>query len=291
METYGSRPELTLRKGLAEIGRGKSENVAPDVNKVPARKLTNREAFFNKVSARLRDATEPQRQDMHRLAQLLEWRDLVAAKRVQAGEVSLLHQDGRLRLECRLPEPIHGQAVPPEQALQGLEPIYVQDAPGLNNLDWNAGIRGSLQQVVSANLGKVIRLPRGDIAHFNPAYIYAPQAAPAAPAAKFRCVRPTTLTAPRGYIRFATDEKDDEKKGRRHVYIAPLGRRKELPRGGVPILDTPNRIKKQLPRCNRMALVCEYRRTGASGGGLVGGGISGGAFLGGAFLGGHFWGG
>ena len=79
-------------------------------------------------------------------------------------------------------------------------------------------------------------------------------------------------------------------------FDAPLGRRKELPRGGVPILDTPNRIKKQLPRCNRMALVCEYRRTGVSGGGLVGGGISGGAFLGGAFLGGaflggHFWGG
>ena len=71
---------------------------------------------------------------------------------------------------------------------------------------------------------------------------------------------------------------------------------KGTPPGGVPILDTPNRIKKQLPRCNRMALVCEYRRTGASGGGLVGGGISGGAFLGGAFLGGaflggHFWGG
>ena len=60
--------------------------------------------------------------------------------------------------------------------------------------------------------------------------------------------------------------------------------------GGVPILDTPNRIKKQLPRCNRMALVCEYRRTGASGGGLVGGGgISGGAFPGGHFRGGHFW--
>ena len=51
--------------------------------------------------------------------------------------------------------------------------VYYQDSPELNVIDWNISVKTSLDQVAGLRLGHVIELPRADIAHFNPAQIYA----------------------------------------------------------------------------------------------------------------------
>jgi hypothetical protein len=52
--------------------------------------------------------------------------------------------------------------------------VYIQDSPGLNNLDWHVSIEQSMHEVVSRDLGQVIKLPRGDIAQYQPSVLYAP---------------------------------------------------------------------------------------------------------------------
>jgi hypothetical protein len=50
--------------------------------------------------------------------------------------------------------------------------LFVEDKPGLSNLDWTPGMETqTLQQVLAKDLGEVVRLPRGEIAKFKPAFI------------------------------------------------------------------------------------------------------------------------
>lgn len=50
--------------------------------------------------------------------------------------------------------------------------IYVEDTPGLNNLDWQISPQRTLHAVLAGELnGQVVKLPRGDVARFRPTVI------------------------------------------------------------------------------------------------------------------------
>ena len=52
--------------------------------------------------------------------------------------------------------------------------VYHQDTIGLSRLDWAAPIDQALRQVITGRLGRVVRLPAQDIAHFRPSVIWTP---------------------------------------------------------------------------------------------------------------------
>ena len=89
----------------------------------------------------------------------------------------MVREGDQLVMQYRLAEAPIGNPVLPKDIDLNTAFIYVQDSPGLNNLDWGAGIHHSLDQAVSGRLATVVQLPRDDIAHFNPRVIYSPDEA------------------------------------------------------------------------------------------------------------------
>jgi hypothetical protein len=175
---YGERPELKLRQAIADIGQSKIDNAAQAL-KASKPKLSNPQAFFDEVNKRLsRGAvSQTERENLYRVAGFADWRDLHARHLVPSGEVSMVQEGDQLVLHYRLPKAPIGNPVLPKDIDLNTAVVYVQDSPGLNNLDWQAGLHRSLDQAVSGRLATVVHLPREDIAHFNPTTIYTPDQA------------------------------------------------------------------------------------------------------------------
>jgi hypothetical protein len=111
------------------------------------------------------------------VAEFADWRDLQARRLVQPGETRMVREGNQLVMHYRLAEAPIGNPVLPKDIDLNTAFIYVQDSPGLNNLDWGAGLPRSLDQAVSGRFATIVKLPRDDIAHFNPRAIYSPDEA------------------------------------------------------------------------------------------------------------------
>jgi hypothetical protein len=211
---YGHLPELHLRLAVAEIGRGKVQNAARVLNATRPGALPDRAAFFNEINGRLRSSglSQTERQNLHRVATMADWRDLQARKMVPEGEVRAFVEGEQLLLGYRLAEAPRGQAVSLGAIDVNKAFLYVQDSPGLNNLDWYVSLKQSLDQAVSGDLGTVIHLPRADIAHFNPTVIYTPDEATRFLNVSSKVKTKVTQQAPRTYRAFNSPDDDDEDK-------------------------------------------------------------------------------
>ena len=61
-----------------------------------------------------------------------------------------------------------------EEIEEGRALLYVEDSPGLNNLDFSpAALKRTLHEVVSGRRGTLHALPQGELGHFRPSQIYA----------------------------------------------------------------------------------------------------------------------
>jgi hypothetical protein len=178
MPLYGPRPEVRLRQAIVDISQGKVENAAQALN-ASKPKLSNRQGFFDEIDERLGHsaAGQTEHENLHRVAEFADWRDLQARRLVPPGEVRMVSEGDRLVIHYHLAEVPIGNPVLPKDIDVSTAFIYVQDSPGLNNLDWPAGLNHALDQAVSGRLATVVELPRGDIAHFNPTVIYTPDGA------------------------------------------------------------------------------------------------------------------
>ena len=209
INNYGSRPEFTLRRGIAQIDRGKVQNLPEILKESSHEPLRNRLRFFDEINERLRrTGLNPTKQNnLRRATEFTDWADLRARNMVPDGEIVPLVEGDKLALHYGLANSPKGQPVKLADAgrlARSKAPIYVQDSPGLNNLDWHASIEPSLQQVIRGDLGTVVRLPRGDIAHFRPDVVYSP-----GNVTRFRLVG--KIPVPPGIYRpYRTGEDDDD---------------------------------------------------------------------------------
>ena len=83
--------------------------------------------------------------------------------------------------------------------------LYIEDTPGLNNIDWSVNIQPTLRELIAGNLAEVRKLPKGDITKFKPTRIYE-----ADTSTTFRSVRQTTTPS---YIRLPVMVRDNQKCG------------------------------------------------------------------------------
>jgi hypothetical protein len=169
---HGRRSELLIRKGIAQLDRGRLDAAARSLS--PAKSAKNPEAFFDEITQRLnRENPSPgETENLHRLIDLSEWRSCQDRGLVPTGEVSAFRQGERVCLKFQTKKLPEVTPVNPADAARSGRPIYVQDSPALNNLDWNVSFERSLDQAVSGSLGDVVMLHRADLGYFKPTEIY-----------------------------------------------------------------------------------------------------------------------
>ena len=153
IDRFGPQPELTVRRGLVQLARGRFTDALIDFNKTLAR----RPDLLNQVNQRLEQQVPPHE-----------------ALRLFPDETGA-HWDFHYQLDhLSSAEAVRSSEL--GGVVEGGAPIYVMDAPGLNKYDWNpSALEATLQAVVSGNPDALRRLPRGDIAGYNPAVVYAPK--------------------------------------------------------------------------------------------------------------------
>lgn len=199
IDVYGPRPELLLRRGAAKLSSEMPEVSAPLSEAISAGGAKDPARFFSEVNARLR------------------------SRGVLPENASLVEEKGEIALHYSLESFPNGSPISPGDIEGGRALIYVQDSPSLNNLDWNVSVHDSLNQTISGNFGRVVKLPRADIAKLKPTIIYAPESA-----TSYRAVSeagsnlgyrfPTYYYGP-GFNQDDDDKKKKEKEREEYVYF------------------------------------------------------------------------
>ncbi|MBI3653289.1 MAG: tetratricopeptide repeat protein [Acidobacteria bacterium] len=183
LQTQGEQPELLMRKAVARIEQERLEEAAKILDRIPK---PDQEAFYKAVNERLaqsydkadvssrfvppKPAIKPSgagyelelRGGVIPDVDSLLINTLPEAERANMKEIMNLRLRGGIEAES---------VVNPQALLDGRARFYIEDAPGLNNLDWNASLKNALHQVVAEDLGTVFKLQRGSIARLKPTTI------------------------------------------------------------------------------------------------------------------------
>ncbi len=221
IRVHGAQPELTLRKGVAQLKLHRLNNAAKEMAMDPPRPLRDWQAFFAEFNDRIgrNKLVGIDRENLDRLADYANWQDLQARKMVPSGEVTPVIEGDRLDLVYHLPKDIKFYKVDPvtfDLILKKRITVYVQDSPGLNNIDWTISFDRSVHEAVAGNLGTASKIPRGDIGHFKPGRMYISdgkieykRVTPRHPRLQYRAeASPRFLRA--AYIPYYPPKKDDD---------------------------------------------------------------------------------
>lgn len=199
MVVYGPQPELKLGKALAQIGE-RSPRVARTISEaIQSGARPGRGEFLDEINFRLGQSG---------LAR-------------DGDSISILSNGKKVSLEYRLSQFPSGESVSPRSIPDGDYILFVEDSPGLNNLNWDVNVTGTIEEAVSLNLGDIKLLPASDLAELRPTMLFAPQRTTNATKGltdpiRFRPHYPVPLIPASG------NQDDDDKKNSRHgvpVYV------------------------------------------------------------------------
>lgn len=171
---FGHQPDIELRRALALLEEGRPNMAAAAANESRLNPLRQAQSFFDEINLRLRQggAGMANADDLYCFAEYVDWSNLQGQGLVPEGRVGLVVDGGALDLEYYLASPLGGEPLP-VGALDETVAVYVQDVPGLNNLDWSPGaVKHSLNEAVSGDLARVFKLSQEDIAFFRPGHLY-----------------------------------------------------------------------------------------------------------------------
>ena len=180
IEVHGPLPEITLRKGIAQIEAGKPRRAAEALQASAGRPLRDRNAFFDEINARLKraDLRPAERENLSRLAEYAEMHDLQHRKVIE-GSVTSAPNGDQLAVHYKAGQPLGGKPLADAERA-GINPkvdtIYIQDRPGLNNLDWGISLGHALREMPAGQVS-VLRLQNVAIGHFRPDVVFSPDGA------------------------------------------------------------------------------------------------------------------
>ena len=229
IDMYGNHPDLTLRRGLFLIERGNIEASAESIQTTAPRMISDRRSFFDEVNARLADRPNDMRGNLHRFAQYADWQHQMAQssnKGQLGGSVRPLAVGNHFDFEFQLAAIPSTQPISLSELAQSFSAkaaVYRQDSVALNRLDWTAPVDQALRQVITGDLGKVVRLPQQDIGHFRPSAVWLPD-----DAIRLNAVQPHRYTShipSHGYQSCAADTEicskgdSDQKQDEKNVYL------------------------------------------------------------------------
>ena len=172
---HGPLPELTLRKGLAQLQRQRHARAADTLADTAQAPLRDPQALLAEIESRIDRAQTPQQAgQLERVRDLVRWRQSGDAVRGTTERLSLTAQDDALLLGLHLQraklEPMVADDL--AQALPRNTLLYVKDSPGLNNLDFTVSVQALMAQLPSGRLPRVLNLGQQSIADFRPDLLY-----------------------------------------------------------------------------------------------------------------------
>lgn len=215
-QRYGPAPEILTRRAIYELRSGHPEGAARSLERGLGRRPRDREMLFDELRERLQGPSDGLQRDLRQLRRITEWNALHVEDASIAGRIHPTADGGHLGFEYHLPGQQRTLPVTAaELTTGGARPVvYVQDSPALSNLDFTLGVENTLRDLSSGNLARVVRLPRGDVARFRPATIYAP--------AEVGVERARPTSAPRQVrlnLGSGSDDEDDDETQQRPVYF------------------------------------------------------------------------
>jgi hypothetical protein len=171
---YGELPEFSLRKAVLEAGSGKVGRAAATLQETVRGPLRHPTAFFDEINQQLASTKlgAQERANLENIARLADWREHQVRSIAAKSDMVPLAKADKLMLEFRLKELPQGKPVAVEDILKGDAIVYIQDSPGLNNLDLTPATHNSLRALISGNKVTVRELPLADLAHYKPAVIF-----------------------------------------------------------------------------------------------------------------------
>jgi hypothetical protein len=213
MHIHGHMPEISYRHALLEAVEN-PERASGTLNASYHTPLNRPQAFFDEVNHRLTMAGSTiERSNVQRVAAFAEWRHLPT----QSGEVTTVARGSQLQLQCSLRQMPKGRSLGVEEAQEMLRTrdavIYLQDAPGLNNLDPFVPMGSQdLLQLMALRQVAIYKLHLADIHHFQPAVLQDTTTGSSWILAR------TGLQATHSYTHYQPPQDEEEKK-KRSVYI------------------------------------------------------------------------
>jgi hypothetical protein len=170
---HGNTPEIELRKAIALTRSGSPDRVVRAVNGTLKAPIHDRTALFDEINTRIRNAqSSTERDDLAQLAAFGDWNDMRTTGALRDGVPVANVEKGRLQIDYHALGDLKGARVP-DVPSRGA-PIYVQDTPGLSNLDSPAAIQQALHSGIQGKVPAVIRIDQDELAFFRPAKIYMP---------------------------------------------------------------------------------------------------------------------
>ena len=168
---HGNTPEIAVRKALVltRTNPGMAARALNEGMKIPIR---DGRPLFNEINARLAHASGDEQQNLYQLASFSDWNNLRYAGAYREGIPIAVVDKGKLQIDYHAVAGLKATRIP--DLPPGDAPIYVQDSPGLSNLDSPAAIQQALHNGVQGRIPQVLRMTQEDIAMFRPAKIYLP---------------------------------------------------------------------------------------------------------------------
>ncbi|MGC4075395.1 MAG: hypothetical protein QM760_23430 [Nibricoccus sp.] len=162
---HGQQPELLLQEALAELAQNGRHAATETANRLGPLPASRRQWIFAEIDARLNTLPRETKPDAYRMAQMLDWKN---SGKLPPGDVIKLTAEGdRVSLEAAVKGVPNKNPITNTGSLRDA-PIYVEDAPSLNSVDWSINARKSIDQIISSGRGSLVQLPRGDLAHYRP---------------------------------------------------------------------------------------------------------------------------
>jgi hypothetical protein len=218
MHIYGHMPEISYRQALLEAVKN-PERAAGTLNASYPTPLNRPQAFFDEVNHRLTTTGSTiERSNVQHVAAFAEWRQLPT----QSGEITTRVHKSQLQLQCSLRQMPKGRVIGVEEAQEMLRArdavIYIQDAPGLNNIDPFVPTGSQdLLQLMAMKQVTLYKLHLADIHHFQPAVL---QDTTTGSSWLLRTGQ-VSLSATNHYTHYQSPE-DEEEEMKRSIYIVSL---------------------------------------------------------------------
>jgi hypothetical protein len=218
---HGNLPELKLRQALLELSTKKVDRAVAKLQQSGRESLNNPKAFFDEINHRLANQTlsAQERSNLYNLARRTDWYE---SRLKSLGEMIPEARGNSLVLRLQIEQVPKGKIATLDDIARNDAVIYIQDSPGLHNIDvMPSAMNSTLRPLISANRVVIREALLKDLAYFRPATIYETQTRTALRLSNGNSVG---IKLPNIYRPISSidnvgddDEEDEEKKKR--VYI------------------------------------------------------------------------
>jgi hypothetical protein len=202
MDIHGKRPELMLRRALEDLGTGRPDSALKLLEEAGGKKMIDPDRFYAEIDERIANGhlTPQDAQSLREFRAYMEIEQQMLIKNdlLQRFYVSVDNGHFNLWKDAKL--------VTENSSVEALSahphaPIYIQDTPGLNHLDFNPAVSPErLRPLVTSGKISIEQVQSAELATYRPSLILEHEAQ-----TKLRLAEPIGWSVPRTLPRMQTN--------------------------------------------------------------------------------------